>query len=136
MIRELFFRILAGIAAGGFIMFIALTILMINDINPSSHYLWTQMLGSILMGIYFAISALIFENDSMSLLSATAIHYALSIVVWFTIAYAVGWFPFSMTAVAIAISTFTILYCIHWFCFYLYYKRMENKLNQSLKKQG
>src|SRR5690625_4982028 len=84
-------QVVSGIAWGGFITFIALTILVINDIESSVATIWLYMGGSIFLGIYFAIAAFIFTVEEWSPLKKTMIHFLLSLTVYFIVAFTIVW---------------------------------------------
>lgn len=134
MISKLFQRSVAGVAWGGFITFIALTVLMLNDINPHISTIWLYMLASLVLGIYFGLATVIFEHESWSPLKQTIIHFSLSVTIYFIFALSLEWVPFTFVAIVNSFLFFTIIYAIFWFGFSLYYKRIANSLNESLKK--
>lgn len=133
MVYKLFQKSVSGIAWGGFITFIALTILMVNDIDPPIDKIWFYMLMSFILGIFFGIASFIFELETWSPLKKTVIHFSLTIIVFFIIALSIGWIPVSFWAIVVSIIIFVALYVLYWSGFYLYYKKIENDLNNSLK---
>lgn len=133
MIFEVIKRAFNGIAWGGLTTFLALTILMINDINPEVSLIWLYMLAGLVFGIYYGLASFIFEVPTWSPLKKTIIHFSLSITVYFTIALPLGWVPLTLWAIIISAFVFIGLYMIFWFCFWAYYKKMEASLNNSLE---
>src|SRR5690625_7870800 len=81
MIFEILKRVFYGIAWGGLATFLALTILMILNINPEVSAIWLYMLASFVFGIYFGLASFIFTSDHWSPLKKTIIHFSLSIIV-------------------------------------------------------
>jgi len=135
MINEVLKRMMGGIAWGGIFTFIALTALVINDINPHVSTIWLYMAGSLVLGIYFGIASFIFEREGWSPLKKTMVHFLLSVVVYFTIALPVGWVIFSPIAIILTFFVFVAIYILFWFGFQLYYKRVEAALNKTLHKK-
>jgi len=135
MMIEVFKRVVNGIAWGGFATFLALTILMIYDINPEVSTIWLYMLASFVFGIYFGLASFIFIIDKWSPLKKTIIHFSLSIIVYFTIALPLGWVPLTVGAIVASTFVFIGVYIIFWFGFTMYYKKMEASLNNSLKNK-
>lgn len=135
MKNEILKRVMIGIAYGGIYTFIALTILMFLEITPPIFQTWLYMLAGLMLGIYFAVASFIFEVEAWSPLKKTIIHFALSIVLYFMIALSVGWVPFTIKAILIAIIIFTAIYCVYWFGYLMYYKRVEDDLNKNLHKK-
>lgn len=135
MKAEVLKRAMIGIAYGGISTFIALTVLMILEVNPPVAQIWLYSLAGFMLGIYFGVASFIFEIDKWSPLKTTVIHFLLSIVFYFIIALSIGWIPFTLTAIVISIFAFTVVYCIFWFGYRTYYKRVEDDLNKNLLKK-
>ncbi|HLQ98243.1 MAG TPA: DUF3021 domain-containing protein [Candidatus Dormibacteraeota bacterium] len=135
MKAEVLKRVMIGIAYGGISTFIALTVLMILEINPPVAQIWLYTLAGFMLGIYFGVASFIFEIDKWSPLKTTVIHFLLSIAFYFMIALSIGWIPFTFTAIIISIFIFTAVYCIYWLGYRTYYKRVEDDLNKNLHKK-
>ncbi|WP_047985505.1 DUF3021 domain-containing protein [Ornithinibacillus californiensis] len=135
MFAEFIRRITIGIAAGGFLTFIALTILMINNIESTVSEIWLHMLGSMSFGVYYGFASFIFEKPRWTPLMKTVVHLSLSIIVYYIIALSVGWLPFTFFAIAISFIIFLSIYFIFWTGYYIYYKRLEADLNEHLQKK-
>lgn len=135
MKSEIIKRTMYGIACGGIYTYIALTILMFNQINPSITIIWLYTGGGFVLGIYFALSSFIFEIKNWSPLKKTIIHFAGSISTYFIIALPLKWVPLTPIAILIATCMFITLYAIYWFGFWIYHKRIEVRLNKELKKE-
>lgn len=135
MIFEVVKRIFNGIAWGGLVTFFALTLLMINDINPDVSTIWLHMLASMVFGIYYGFAAYIFVIDSWSPLKKTIIHFSLSITVYYLIGLPIGWVPPTPFAIILSAVVFLLLYILFWFGFTQYYKKVESSLNDSLQKK-
>src|SRR5690625_1763166 len=114
-------QVVSCIAWGGFITFIALTILVINDIESSVATIWLYMGGSIFLGIYFAIAAFIFTVEEWSPLKKTMIHFLLSLTVYFIVAFTLGWVPVTFLAIFISMLIFFLIYILFLFVFTLFY---------------
>lgn len=135
MIVEIIKRVFYGIAWGGLITFIALTILLINDVDTDLYTIWLYMGASMGIGIYFGLSSFIFILEKWSPLKKTFIHFFLSIIVYLTIALTVGWVPAQLTAILFSCLLFIVWYFIFWTGYNIYYKRLEKSLNNSLPKK-
>ena len=134
MIAEAIKRIMTGIAFGGIVTFIALTIVMWTGTETTVFKIWFYMLLSFILGIYFGLSSLIFVENGMSMLKQTIIHYCMSVVFYFIIALVGGWVPFTFLAMLVTTLLFTVVYSISWTAYYLYYKKVEENLNASLNR--
>lgn len=135
MILEILRRSMLGMAFGGIITFIALTILIINDIESTVSEIWMHMGASLLLGIYFGISSLIFGDDDSNITKKSVIHFFLSYSVWFILAVTVNWIPFSMEAILWSSLVFILIYVLNWLGWYLYFKKLESTLNKHLERK-
>lgn len=135
MMIEILKRGMIGVAFGGIYTFVALTIIKFNHIEVSISEVWTHMLASLILGIYFGLSSFIYENERWSPLKKTVIHFSLSIIVFFLIAIPIGWIPFQILSILLGILLFIIMYSLYWTGYYLYFKKMENDLNEQLQRK-
>lgn len=135
MRSEIMKRTLYGIAYGGINTFIALTILMINHINPPISIIWLYTLAGLIMGIYFGLASFIFEIESWNPLKKTIIHFSSSISCFFLIALTVGWVPLKLKPIILSTLFFIVAYAVYWFGYWLYYKKIEAKMNEELLKK-
>lgn len=134
MMLKIWRQIVFGVAWGGLITFIALTMLVIFDIESSVETIWLYMGGSLFLGIYFGLAAFIFTVEQWSPLKKTVIHFILSISVYFIVAFSLGWVLFSTFAIIMSILTFTVIYCLFWLGFNLYYRKETQVLNKTLQQ--
>lgn len=124
-----------GIAFGGIITFIALTIVNFTDTDVSVSQIWIYMLCSFILGIYFGLASFIFEDNGWSELKATVIHFIMSIAVYFIIALFIAkWIPFTLSAILLSFLVFIVIYVLFWIGYYLYYKKVEESMNTNLRK--
>ena len=128
-------QVVYGITWGGSITFIALTILVINDIESSVMTIWLSMGGSIFLGIYFGLAAYIFTVDQWSPLKKTIIHFVLSLTVYFIVAFTIGWVPFNGVSIIISTIIFSLIYMLFWFGYNLYFRKLTATLNETLEKR-
>lgn len=134
MIKEALRRSIYGIAMGGIATFIAITILKFTGTHVTVSEIWFHMLLSFILGIYFGLSSLIFSENGMSILKQTVIHFMLSIVVYFIVAFIGEWVPFTPFAIIISALIFTAIYSFYWTGYYLYYTKVAEKLNENLNR--
>lgn len=128
-------QIAYGVTWGGAITFIALTILVINDIETSVMTIWLSMGGSIFLGIYFGLAAYIFTVDQWSPLKKTFFHFILSLTVYFIVAFTIGWVPFNGIAIIISTIIFSFIYILFWFGYNLYFRKLTATLNETLQQK-
>ncbi|MEI3613785.1 DUF3021 domain-containing protein [Pseudogracilibacillus sp. SO30301A] len=134
MILEILRRSMLGVAFGGIITFIALTIMKINAFEATASEIWMHMAASMLLGVYFGISSLIFGDSDSNIIKKSIIHFLLTYSVWLIIAVTVGWISLSGWAILWSSLAFILLYILNWLGWYLYFKRVEAMLNNQLKK--
>ncbi|WP_368655064.1 DUF3021 domain-containing protein [Ornithinibacillus sp. 4-3] len=134
MVLEILKRSMIGIAFGGICTFIALTIMMLNEFDATVTEVWQNMGASMLLGIYFGISSLIFGSSGSNIIKKSLIHFALSYSIWLIIASIVGWVPLSIKAVLWSTLVFILIYILNWFGWYSYFKKIETVLNNHLQK--
>ncbi|WP_101842340.1 DUF3021 domain-containing protein [Halobacillus sp. Marseille-P3879] len=132
MKRHIIPRIFTGLAFAGIVTFIAITILVVNNVETEVSEIWLNMLGSMILGVYFSVASLLFEKDSWSLLKQTITHLTLSLAVFYTIAGFIGWVPFTGQALLISTLIFLSIYFVFWFFTGLYLKRMTADLNKTV----
>ncbi|MEK3937620.1 DUF3021 domain-containing protein [Sporosarcina sp. FSL W7-1349] len=134
MIVEVARRSLIGLGYTAIITFSILTAMMFQDVQVPISEIWRNTLGGMAMGIYFGGASLIFEIEEWSPLKKTAFHYLISIIIWLPLGIWMGWLPLQLVPILIGIGTFSVVYLLFWYGSYLYFKRMENEMNHSVKK--
>ncbi|MEN2467697.1 DUF3021 domain-containing protein [Ornithinibacillus sp. JPR2-1] len=134
MIMEGIRRSIYGIAFGGIITFIAITIVHFTDTNTSVSQIWLYMLCTFVLGIYFGLSSLIFSDNGWSMLIQTIVHFSVSIIVYLIIALSAGWVPLRLFPILLTSFIFIGIYTLNWTGYYLYFKKVEKSMNANLKK--
>jgi phosphatidylserine synthase len=127
-------RSFIGLGFTAIFTFAALTFLMMQDIQAPVTEIWKNMLGSMVMGVYFGAASKLFDNDEWSPLKQTAVHFFLSLSIWFPLALYIGWLPFHLLPIIMGIGIFIVVYLIFWFTFYAYFKRLENEMNNTVRR--
>ncbi|QKY71080.1 DUF3021 domain-containing protein [Lentibacillus sp. CBA3610] len=136
MIVEAIRRSFMGIALGGIITFVALTIVVVTGTEAPVSQVWLYMLCSFILGIYFGLASFIFEDNGWSELKKTVLHFIMSITVYFIIAlFMANWIPFSIPAILLSFLGFIVIYALFWIGYYLYYKKVEESMNANLSKK-
>src|SRR5690625_5424690 len=94
MLRKVANRSFMGLGLAYLITFIALTALIVQEIEMTVVEVWIYMLGSMILGVYFGVASLIFEIEKWSPLKQLAVHFVLSVILWLLIAiFIAGWIP-------------------------------------------
>ena len=134
MIVEIVRRSIIGLGFSAIITFAILTVMTVQDVEVPISVIWKNILGGMVMGIYFGGASLIFDIEEWSPLKKTAIHFLISIIIWLPLAIWMGWVPFEFVTILIGIGIFIVVYLLFWYGSYLYFKRIENEMNHSVKK--
>src|SRR5699024_11622642 len=87
MMLQLWRIIISGVAWGGFITFVALTVLVLTETEAPVTKVWLYMGGSLFLGVYFGLAGFIFIVERWSPLKKTIIHFILSLCVYFIVAF-------------------------------------------------
>lgn len=134
MVRKLMNSCIQGFAAGGILTFIWLSILAVNKVELSIYDIWLNVSGLCLLSIYAGISSLLFEYQKWSLLKITIIHLAVSMIGFFSIAFALSWFPLKLGVILLGSFIFICIYMVYWIGFWLYSKKIETTMNEHLPR--
>ncbi|ENH98047.1 hypothetical protein J416_02349 [Gracilibacillus halophilus YIM-C55.5] len=135
MIVEAIKRCMLGIAYSGLITFSIITILHFTETETSVSQIWSHMLYSLLLGIYFGLASFIFGDNDWSILKQTVTHFVLSISFYYMIALSAGWVSLTFSSVFWTSIMFVLIYVVFWFGHYLYYKRLEKIMNAHLSEK-
>lgn len=134
--KTFLFRSMIGIFYGAFLAVVftnAVVYFGEREILDGSLF-FKNSLGAIFCGWFFTVSPLYFEIPSLRLTQQTLLHFITVFVLYFFLAYGIGWIPFTFRGTLIALGIFLTLYFISWIAFYLYFKRQADALNAELNQ--
>src|SRR5699024_5444932 len=132
MMLQLWRNIISGIAWGGFITFVALTVLVLTETEAPVTKVWLYMGGSLFLGVYFGLAGFIFILERWRSLKKTIIHFILSLSIYFIVAFLLGWLTTSWLAFVSSTMIFIIVYLLFCLGFYLYYRNITVTMNDFL----
>lgn len=136
MVSKLIIRMFGGFGVGAVVTLIALVVFNNQGDTVSAHMIALNLFGSMLIGAYFSVSALLFERDEWSMLKQTLFHYVTSLIVLFPVfTWLTGWVPLTPRSLAIGFVFFTITYILNWLGWVTYFKQMEKRMNESLRQR-
>lgn len=136
MISKLIIRIFGGFGVGGLLTLLVLVFLYDSTAEVPARLIALNLFGSMLIGAYFSVSALLFEIDEWSMLKQTLVHYTASLIILFPVfTWLTGWIPLHPQSLLIGWLFFTGTYILNWFGWYNYFKQLEKRMNQSLQKR-
>lgn len=135
--KTFLFRSMIGIFFGGFLAVVVSNCLIYfggQDVLDGQLFI-KNSLGSIFCGWFFTVSPLYFENTRLRLSQQTAIHFATTVIVYFILAFGIGWISFNWINFLITLALFIAAYSVIWIVFYLYFRNQAKKLNEGLLDQ-
>lgn len=136
MISKLMIRIFGGFGVGGLLTLLVLVFLYDSTAEVPARLIALNLFGSMLIGAYFSVSALLFEIDEWSMLKQTLVHYTASLIILFPVfTWLTGWIPLHPQSLLVGWLYFTGTYILNWFGWYSYFKQLERRMNQSLQKR-
>ncbi|GKV54970.1 hypothetical protein NCCP2222_09170 [Sporosarcina sp. NCCP-2222] len=132
--KTFWIRSVLGIFFGSFlaIMTIFAVIYFGKTETLNSAILVKNALGTMFCGWFFAVTPLLFENERLTLPVQTVLHFLSVSILYFFIAFVVGWVPFSVKGFFGMLGLFILVYAGIWFSFYRYFKNQAKKLNEEL----
>jgi hypothetical protein len=134
-VKTFLFRSIIGIFFGAFLAVIVTNSVVYfgNQDVLDGQIFMKNSLGSIFCGWFFTVSPLYFENTKLRLSQQTALHFATVVVLYFILAFGIGWVPFTLKSFIITLVVFIFSYLMFWTSFYLYFRRQARKLNEELE---
>ena len=95
--KTFLFRSMIGIFFGGFLaVVVSICLIYFGGQEVLDGQLFIRnSLGSIFCGWFFTVSPLYFENTRLRLSQQTAIHFATTVIVYFILAFGIGWISFN-----------------------------------------
>jgi len=135
MVSNIVKRVMWGLSCSAIITFVALTILKFSGTEASVSDIWLNMLGSIVMGVYFGVASYIFQHEKWSPLKQVILHFLLSVIVYFPTALGVGWLPLEPLPILAGLAVFMIVYTIFWLSLRFYFRKQAEAMNNSMKRK-
>ena len=134
--KTFLYRSIIGVFFGAFIAVILTnSIVLFSDKDMLDGQLFLKnSLGSIFCGWFFTVTPLFFENVYLRLSQQTALHFATVVILYFVLAFGIGWVPFTLKSFLLALGLFIVSYSLFWTSFYLYFRSQAKKLNEELNK--
>lgn len=129
-------RSIVGIFFGAFLsMVMTYTVIWSGQETLDSGLFMQNSLGSMLCGWFFAVSSLIFDHHKWSLRRQTVTHFITVIVLYFLLAFGLGWFSFTVQDFLFTLVIFVVFYFLFWLAFYFYFKNQAQKMNRELRNK-
>ncbi|WP_422122378.1 DUF3021 domain-containing protein [Planococcus sp. X10-3] len=121
-------RSIIGIFFGAFLsVIITSTMVLSGQETLDGRQFVRNSIGNMLCGWFFTASTLYFEIHKWSLLKQTAAHFVTIMVLYFVLAYGIGWFSFTIPSFLLILAVFAILYALLWKAFSYYFKKQGGK---------
>ncbi len=111
------------------------------DIKNGGNYImnnwsYTKMVvAAIIVGIGFAVPALIYYNPNIPSCMKVLFHMGLGCTILLITSFIVGWIPMSLglKECVFTVMVELLISFILWLCFTLYYKRVAKRMNEQIK---
>jgi len=132
--KTFLFRSMVGIFFGAFLAVIVTNLIVYfgnQDVLDGQLFMKNSR-GSIFCGWFFTVSPLYFENAKLRLSQQTGLHFVTVVILYFILAFGIGWIPFTMKSFLGMLVVFIIFYLVFWTSFYLYFRKQMQKLNEEL----
>ncbi|WP_252504647.1 DUF3021 domain-containing protein [Sporosarcina sp. Marseille-Q4943] len=128
-------RSILGIFFGSFLALITIlaVIYVGNEETLDAAILAKNALGTVFCGWFFAVTPLLFENEKLTLPVQTALHFLSVTVLYFIVAFVIGWIPFTVKGFINMLGIFIAFYAIIWLAFYMHFRKQAAKLNEELR---
>ncbi|MCM3638439.1 DUF3021 domain-containing protein [Sporosarcina luteola] len=129
-------RSVLGIFFGSFLAVVTiLAVIYINNIEMlDAAILGKNLLGTVFCGWFFTVTPLLFENEKLTLPVQTTLHFLCVTVLYFIVAFIIGWIPFTVKGFIGMLGIFIVFYSIIWISFYMYFRKQAAKLNEELRE--
>lgn len=86
-----------------------------------------------LLGLVFGFASVVWEEEKLSILARTILHFLLTASTMIFVGYKLYWFQKSFLSLAIFLSIYFLIYLVIWFIEYAIYKRDISRLNAKIK---
>ncbi len=125
-----------GIIFGGFlqVMLVSIGILGSGAETIRADMFLKNAIGMIICSWFFTVTPLYFEVKKWNLLQQTMVHFLTVIILFFTLAFAIGWIPISLSGLLKQIMIFLAIYVVSWTLFFLYFRYQAKILNEHIKR--
>ena len=86
-----------------------------------------------LLGLVFGFASVVWEEEKLSILARTILHFLLTASTMIFVGYKLYWFQKSFLSLAIFLAIYFLIYLGIWFIEYAIYKRDISRLNAKIK---
>ena len=85
------------------------------------------------LGMVFGFASVVWEEEKLSILARTILHFLLTATTMIFVGYKLYWFQKSFLSLAIFLAIYFLIYLGIWFIEYAIYKRDISRLNAKIK---
>ena len=86
-----------------------------------------------LLGLIFGFASVVWEEEKLSILARTILHFLLTATTMIFVGYKLYWFQKSFLSLSIFLAIYFLIYLGIWFIEYAIYKRDVASLNAKIK---
>ena len=129
-------RSILGIFFGSFLAVITIVAVIYFGKSETldSAILMKNIIGTIFCGWFFTVTPLLFENEKLTLPVQTTLHFLSVTILYFIVAFVIGWIPFTIKGFIGMLGVFLVFYTVIWCSFYTYFRKQAAKLNEELRE--
>lgn len=134
--KTLLTRSILGIFFGSFLAVVTiLAVVYFGDKDMlDAAILAKNLLGTVFCGWFFTVTPLLFENEKLTLPVQTTLHFICVSVLYFIVAFVIGWIPFTVKGFIGMLGIFIMFYAVIWLSFYMYFRKQAANLNEELRE--
>lgn len=134
---NLIVRIFGGFGVGGVLSVLILAFGVDPSADIDVREIMFSLLGNMITGAYFSVASMVFKIEDWSMMKQTVIHYMASLLILFPVfTWLTGWIAVEPAQLLAGLGIFTGIYVFNWLGWYLYYKQIEKKMNESIRNNS
>ena len=119
----------------GSVAYIAVAPSLIVDTGTELNAFIFQFFLSGVLGFAFALGSAIFEVESWGITKQSLLHFLLSSVSMFSVAYFCHWMEHNLVSAIVYFSIFIGIYVVIWVIQFLFWKKKIRAMNEKLRHQ-
>ncbi|WP_370295768.1 DUF3021 domain-containing protein [Rossellomorea marisflavi] len=134
---NLIVRIFGGFGVGGVLSVLILAFGVDPSADIDVREIMFSLLGNMITGAYFSVASMVFKIEDWSMMKQTVIHYTASLLILFPVfTWLTGWIAVEPAQLLSGLGIFTGIYMFNWLGWYLYYKQIAKKMNESIRNKS
>ena len=130
------YRSFMGVIFGGFlhVLLVGIGILWWGAETINTEIFLKNAIGMIICSWFFTVTPLYFSVEKWNLIQQTILHFLTVIILFFIVAFTIGWIPISLPVILMQTLIFLAIYVVSWTLFFLYFRYQARILNENIKR--